>query len=207
MKCRNETYENRKFPIWCVVTSFQRKLSKVSHEWLDGWKPPSGFDLLASQKSGKSQVCHPEWSHCSWAVADGVLGSLRVWYHSPVYTYIIDPSRVILLLLSIIMFNLYLSLFRFRFMYLFYIHTSTRFVCGIHLRLPLHMFAVTQQWQRHTRTKVELVSSSANSELSMPETPRRFTWRHETPQRRTRWNSTAWQQGTKHKDTYPRICQ
>ena len=127
MKCRNETYENRKFPIWCVVTSFQRKLSKVSHEWLDGWKPPSGFDLLASQKSGKSQVCHPEWSHCSWAVADGVLGSLRVWYHSPVYTYIIDPSRVISLLLSIIMFSL---------IFIYHYSDSDSCIFSIYIRVP-----------------------------------------------------------------------
>ena len=81
-------------------------------------------------------------------------------------------ANMILLLLIIIF--LYLSLFRF--IYLFYIHTSTRLVWGIHLRLPPHMFAVTQQW--HTKMKMKLVSSSANSELSMPETPRRFTWRH-----------------------------
>ena len=80
-------------------------------------------------------------------------------YGFPTY----DPSRVLLSLC---------------FFYLPFVHTSTstRFVCGIHLRLPLHMFAVTQQW--HTKMKVKLVSSSANSELSMPETPRRFTWRH-----------------------------
>ena len=34
------------------------------------------------------------------------------------------------------------------------------------------------QLQWHTMMTVKLVSSSTNSELSMPETPRRFTWRH-----------------------------
>ena len=96
-----------------------------SFSWVAWWVKPAKRGTFSPAKSpGKARSATlSRWLQLGCKLM--VYGCPRVWYHSPVYTYLIDPSRVMILLL----YNYYISLFIMIQIHLSFLYTYEYQIC------------------------------------------------------------------------------